>query len=147
LSEQSTMPYLRVAALACAGLAKGTVGDFAGAAHDLREAIDFGRQSRAGLEYEGRMLADLAEMLYRAGNLDDALEVSKEALAVAKRRTDRMGECHASLMLGIILTAGGNGDEEVVRLLEQAESLLSISGAAFFQPHLAKLQSQLEGYD
>jgi class 3 adenylate cyclase/tetratricopeptide (TPR) repeat protein len=147
LSEQSTMPYLRVAALACAGLAKGTVGDFASAAHDLREAIDFGRQSRAGLEYEGRMLADLAEMLYRAGNLDDALEVSKEALAVAKRRTDRMGECHASLMLGIILTAGGNGDEEVVRLLEQAESLLSISGAAFFQPHLAKLQSQLEGYD
>jgi len=144
LAEQSTMPYLRVAALTCAGLAKGTAGDFAGAAREMREAIDFGRQTRARLEYEGRMLADLAEMLYRGGNLTAALEASEEALTVTRRRTDRIGECQASLIRGMVLVAGGNSGEEAGRLLDRAEELLSVSGAAFFQPNFAELQSQLE---
>ena len=92
LAEQSAMPYLRVRAMACAGLAKAA-GDFVAAAQDLREAIDFGRRIRVGIEYEGRMLADFADLLYRAGDLDAALEATEEAIAVARRRTDRVAEC------------------------------------------------------
>jgi tetratricopeptide (TPR) repeat protein len=145
MAEQSAMPYLRVAAMTCAGLAKATAGDFVTGAHELREAIDFGRRAKAGLEYEGRMLADFADTLYRAGDFDAALEATKEAITVARRRTDRVAECHATLIRGMILAVAGDRDDgEADRLLEHAERLLSASGAAFFEPHLTKLRSHLE---
>ena len=146
LAEQSAMPYLHVAAMACAGLAKCTAGDFIAGGHDLREAIDFARHARAGLESEARMLADLADALYRAGDLDAALKVTEEAITVAGRRTDRVGECHASLVRGMVLAVAGGGREDVEanRLLEHADQLLSLSGAGFFQPHLVQLRSRLE---
>ena len=145
LAEQSAMPYLRVRAMACAGLAKATAADFLAGARDLRAAIDFGRGAKAGIEYEGRMLADFADVLYRAGDRDAALEVAKEADAVARRRTDRVAECHAALMLATILAAtGGNEDAEARRLLARADQLLSISGAAFFAPQLSRLRLHLE---
>jgi len=144
LAEQSAMPYIRVAAMACAGLAKGTAGDFAAGARGLREAIDFARHARAGLEFEARMLADFADVLYRAGDLDAALEASEEAITVAKRRTDRVAECHASLVRGMTLAVAGGDDVEANRLLEHAEQLLSVSGAGFFKPRLVQLRSDLE---
>jgi hypothetical protein len=143
MAEQSAMPYLRVAAMTCAGLAKATAGDFVTGAHELREAIDFGRRAKAGLEYEGRMLADFADTLYRAGDFGAALEATKEAITVARRRTDRVGECHATLIRGMILAVASD-DGEAARLLEHAERLLSASGAAFFEPNLTKLRSHLE---
>jgi adenylate cyclase len=145
LAEQSSMPYLRVRATACAGLAKATAGDFEAAARDLRTAIDFGRSARAGIEYEGRMLADFSEVLYRAGDLDAALEVAKEADTVARRRTDRVAECHAALMRGTILAvAGDKNGAEARRQLARADDLLRISGAAFFKPQLSRLRLHLE---
>jgi class 3 adenylate cyclase/tetratricopeptide (TPR) repeat protein len=146
LADESAMPYLRVAALACAGLAEATAGDFTAAANDLREAIDFARRARAGLEFEARMLADLADALYRAGDRGAALEAAEEAITVARRRTDRMAECHASLVRGMILAVadGGGDDGEASRLLEHAEQLLGESGAAFYEPRLIQLRSHLE---
>ncbi|MGB6397377.1 MAG: adenylate/guanylate cyclase domain-containing protein [Bradyrhizobium sp.] len=146
LADESAMPYLRVAAMACAGLAKSAAGDFAAAANALREAIDFARRARAGLEFEARMLADLADALYRSGDPGAALAATEEAIAVARRRTDRIAECHASLVRGIILAVddGGSGDGEAKRLLAQAEQLLGESGAAFYEPRLIQLRSRLE---
>jgi class 3 adenylate cyclase/tetratricopeptide (TPR) repeat protein len=147
MAEQSEMPYLRVAAVACAGLAKATAGHFAAGAQDLREAIDLARSTRAGLEYEGRMLADFADTLYRGGDIGAALEATKEALSVARRRTDRVAQCQATLLLGTILavTGGGTDIAEASRLLEHAEQLLSVSGAIFFEPRLKELRLHLEG--
>jgi class 3 adenylate cyclase/tetratricopeptide (TPR) repeat protein len=143
LADESAMPYLRVAAMACAGLAKATAGDFTVAANDLREAIDFARRARAGLEFEARMLADSADALYCSGDIGAALEVSEEAITVARRRTDRIAECHASLIRGLAVADGGSDDGEANRLLEHAEQLLSVSGAAFYAPRLAQLRSHL----
>jgi len=147
LAEQSAMPYLRVRAMACAGLAKATVGDFADCARDLREAIDLGRRARAGIEYEGRMLADFANLLHRGGDLDAALKVAKEADAVATLRNDRVAECHAALLQGTILAAAGTDDTEARRLLDRADQLLRISGAGFFEPQLARLRLHLERHE
>jgi class 3 adenylate cyclase len=145
LADQSAMPYLRVAAMACAGLAAGTAGDFKAGADDLRQAIDFARGARAGLEFEARMLADFADMLYRAGNLDAALEGAKEAIAVATRRTDRVAECHATLIQGMTLAAAdGRHDLEANQLLKRAGELLAVAGAAFYEPRLTELRSHLE---
>ena len=149
LAEQSGMPYLRVAATACAGLAKAISGQFAAGAHQLREAIDFARSARAGLEFEARMLADLADALYRAGDLDAALQAADEAIAVARRRTDRIAELHATLLRGLILASAHDvqNDEEVSLLVKNAEGLLDVSGAAFFEPRLVQLRSYLERHE
>jgi adenylate cyclase len=145
LAEQAAMPYLRVRAMACAGLAKATAADFAAGARDLRAAIDFGRGARVGIEYEGRMLADFADVLFRAGDRDAALEVAKEADAVARRRTDRVAECHAALVQGTILAAAGRKDEvETRRQFARADQLLRTSGAAFYEPQLSRLRLHLE---
>ena len=97
------------------------------------------------LEFEARMLADFADVLYRAGDLDAALEASEEAITVATRRTDRVAECHASLVRGLTLAVTGDSDDvEANRLLEHAEQLLSVSGAGFFEPRLVQLRSDLE---
>src|SRR5260370_10032016 len=146
LAEQSLMPYLRVAAIACAGLANATAGQFTAGAHQLREAIDFARSARAGLEFEARMLADLADVLYRTGDLNAALETADEAIAVARRRTDRNSELHATLLRGLIIAAAGDAQdvEELSELITRAEKLLNVSGAAFFEPRLTQLRSQLE---
>ena len=146
LAEQSGMPYLRVASMVCNALADGTAGDFAAGARQLREAIDFAYRARAGLEFEARMLADFADMLYRAGDLAPALLASSEAIDVARRRTDRLDECHASAVQGLTLVAIGDAadDGQSNQLLEDAERLLGASGAAFFRPQLDQLRSQLE---
>jgi adenylate cyclase len=145
LADQSAMPYIRVAAMACAALTKGTAGDFTAAALELREAIDFAHRARAGLEFEARMLADSADALFRAGDFRAALEASREAIAVARRRTDRVAECHASSVRGLTLVAAGVGDDaEANQLLERAEQLLRVSGAKFYEPRLTQLRLRLE---
>ena len=92
------------------------------------------------------MLADLADALYRGGDLGAALEATREAIAVARRRTDRVSELHATLVQGLILSdaGGGTDDAEAARMLDHAEQLSIVSGAAFFEPLLVQLRSQLE---
>src|SRR5579871_6112178 len=139
------MPYLRVAAMTCAGLAKATAGRFNEAASELREAIAFARAARAGLEFEGRMLADVADVLLRADDLDAALEACDEAIAVSRRRTDRLAELHATLVRGLILAATddvGNAGE-INRLITRSDELLNVSGAAFFAARLDNLRLHL----
>jgi adenylate cyclase len=137
---------LRVAASASAGLAKAAAGEFAAGAALLSEAIDFARSARAGLEFEARMLADLADARYRAGDRDAASAAADEAVAVARRRTDRIAELHATLLRGLVLADADDAenDKEVGELILRAEELLNVSGAAFFEPRLTQLRSRLE---
>ncbi|MGY3495709.1 hypothetical protein [Bradyrhizobium sp. USDA 4502] len=145
LAEQSGTPYLRVAALASAGLASGAAGDFKVAAAQLQEAIDFARSARAGLEFEARMLADLAEALYRAADHHAALQAVDEALTVARRRTDRVAELHATVLRGLIICAlGSTSHEELDEIVGGAQNLLDVSGAVYFTPQLDQLRLHLE---
>jgi len=146
LAELSGMPYLRVAAMVCDALAHATAGELNEAASELREAIAFARRARAGLEFEGRMLADFADVLYRAGDLDVGLEACDEAIAVSRRRTDRLAELHATVVRGLILAAAGDvrNADEIDQIILRADELLGASGAAFFAPQLEKLRLQLE---
>ena len=66
-----------------------------------------------------------------------------EAIAVAKRRTDRVAEFHATLMQGTIFAVGGRSNE-AAGLLEQADQLTRASGAMFFEPLLSRLRLHLE---
>lgn len=145
LAEQSGTPYLRVAAIASAGLASAAAGDFKMAVPQLRQAIDFARSARAGLEFEARMLADLAEALYRAADFDAALQTADEAFLVARRRTDRIAELHAIVLRGLIICAlGSTSHDELDGLVSEAQNLLKVSGAAYFEPQLDQLRLHLE---
>jgi adenylate cyclase len=145
-AEQTAIPYLRVAAFDCMALAKSTGGDFVGAASDLEEGIAFARRVKAGLEFEARLLSDLADALYRGGSFGKAAEVSGEGIDVARRRTHRVAECHASLTRAAALaTTGGGEHRETARgLLNRAEELIQISGAAVFKPLLGSVRLHVE---
>ena len=95
------------------------------------------------------MLADTTDILYRAGDFPAALEASVEAIAVARRRTDRIAELHATMLRGLVLSAVDTSQhfKEVGELIKHAETLFEVSGAAFFEPRLAHLRSQLERRD
>jgi class 3 adenylate cyclase/tetratricopeptide (TPR) repeat protein len=146
IAESSGIPYLQVKAIAGTGLAQATAGHFAAAACELRRAVDYGRQARAGLEYEARMLTDLAETLYRAGDLHASLEVVQEATGVAKRRTDRIGELHAVLLQALIHASRSDlrNDDEAYAALADAERLLEVSAAGLYRPMLIECRSSLE---
>ncbi|WP_076865846.1 adenylate/guanylate cyclase domain-containing protein [Bradyrhizobium mercantei] len=145
LAERSGMPYLRVAALSSAGLASGAAGDFKVGAVQLREALDLARSARAGLEFEATMLADLAETLYRAADHHAALQTADEALMVARRRTDRVAELHATVLRGLIVCAlGSTSHDELDELVGGAQNLLGVSGAVYFTPLLDQLRLHLE---
>jgi hypothetical protein len=83
-------------------------------------------------------------VLYRAGDLEVALEACDEAIAVSRRRTDRLAELHATVVRGLILAAAGDvqSAEEIRQLIVRADELLNVSGAAFFAPRLEKLRLQ-----
>ena len=92
------------------------------------------------------MLADLADALYRAGDREAASVAADEAVAVARRRTDRIAELHATLLRGLVLVDADDveNEKEVGELILRAEELLNVSGAAIFEPRLRQLRSWLE---
>ena len=131
-AEQSTLPYLRIRARACLGLAASTSGDFENAGHHFRAALTCGRNANAGLEFEARLLANLADTHHRAGNDTLAADTAAEAIAVAHRRTDRLAECHASV---VAVAASGGRDPA---LLARARALLAETGAFVLEPIMTR---------
>jgi class 3 adenylate cyclase/tetratricopeptide (TPR) repeat protein len=146
IAEQSGMPYIRVFALFCSGLADAVAGDLATAIDKAHDTIDFARQAKAGLEFEARMLAGYADLLYRAGRLDEALDVTQQAIEVGRRRTDRIAELQGALLRGLIRMSHSDlrDDREARELLAQSEGLLAISAAGLYQSLLMELRSSLE---
>jgi tetratricopeptide (TPR) repeat protein len=139
-ADQSGSDYLRVMALGCSGLASSAAGDADGAAELFRQALTLGRQTRMGLEYEAKLVAHLAESLARAGDFGRAWIVASEAIEVARRRTDRVAELHASMVAAL---AACRCDDRRLRWqagsqLRRARKLLDITGAAIFEPMLRR---------
>ena len=140
---QSPTPYLRVVSLGCHGLAASARGDFAAAEGHFREALDLARGSKAGLEFEARLLAQLADTRRRAGHLSRALETAVQALEVARRRSDRLAECHAAIVITAAQALSGRS-AQAEEALREATELLRITGAVALQPMLDAAQRQIE---
>lgn len=140
---QSPTPYLQAVSLGCHGLAASAGRDFAAADRHFRDALDLARRSKAGLEFEARWLAQLADTRHRAGNLVLASETALEALEVARRRTDRLGECHAAIVVTAAQSSAGR-QAEAEQALARATELLRITGAAALQPMLDAARRHIE---
>jgi tetratricopeptide (TPR) repeat protein len=133
-AKQHAIPYLHVVALASRGVAKFAAADYAASAALFLEGLEYARQTRAGLEFESRLLAELAHAHLCDGKHQLAADVADAAIEVARRRTHRVPECHACLVLAA--TLGRHDDprchQESQAFLSRAEHLIELSGVGFF---------------
>jgi len=144
LATQAANPYWSVVASNCQGLAASTAGDFTKADGFFQEALDVSRRGRAGLEFEARILAFQAANLMRAGDPRRAGEVAAEAIGVARRKADRIAECHASLVAAeVYLTRSGSQHTREVRaLLNRANVLIDETGAKAYEAMMLRVRAQ-----
>jgi adenylate cyclase len=144
LATRTAIPYWFVVASFCQGLAASIAGASTEADRFFQQALDASRHGRAGLELEARMLAFRADNLLRAGDPGRADQVAAEAIAVARRKADRLAECHASLVaVSARRTRNGSQDfEEARRLLNRASTLIDETGARAFQAMMSRVRAQ-----
>ncbi len=98
VAEKSGNPYLLAYAKSYEGLIAGMAGDLVQADSQLREALRYMRAKRSGLENEGRVLADLAEICRRVGNKDEARRHAEAAMNIGVGRRARAISAQAQLV-------------------------------------------------
>jgi hypothetical protein len=96
----------------------------------------------AGLEYEPRMLADLASAHRLNGDLDAALRTADVAIDAATTRNSRIAECLARIVRARTLLASG-GDESIHDELGRIKALIEETGAEAYEPLLHDLEAGL----
>jgi len=145
LATQASIPYWMVLASYCQGLAASIAGDFTEADSFFRLALDASRRGKAGLELEARVLAFQADNLMRAGDLVRAEEVVAEATRVARQKSDRIAECHASLVAArLCLTRRGpQNAEEAEGLLNRANVLIEETGAKAYEAMMLLARAEI----
>ncbi len=147
LAAQAGNPYWFVVASYCQGLAAATAGDFMEADGFFQQALDASRRGRAGLELEARILAFQADNLMRADDPGRAGEVATEAIGVARRKADRLAECHASLVAAwaCLTRSGSQHAGEARGLLNRANALIDETGAKAHEPMMLRVRAQASG--
>jgi len=109
----------------------------------FQQALDASRRGKAGLELEARMLAFQADNLMRAGDPRRASEFAAEAIAVARRKSDRLSECHASLVAAwaCLTRSGSDGAQEAGGLLNRANILIDETGAKAYDAMMLRMRA------
>jgi class 3 adenylate cyclase/tetratricopeptide (TPR) repeat protein len=143
-ATQAGNPYWFVVASYCQGLAASIAGDFTAADGFFQQALDASRRGKAGLEFEARILAFQADNLMRAGDPQRAGEVAAEAIGVARRKADRLAECHASLVAAraCLARSGSQDAGEASGLLNRANALIDETGAKAYEPMMLRVRTQ-----
>ncbi len=90
-----------------------------------------------GLSWRPEYSAFQADNLMRMGDSRRAGEVAAEAIGVARRKADRLAECHASLVAAT-RACGPRDAEEAGRLLNRASVLIDETGATVYEPMLLR---------
>ncbi len=144
MATQAAIPLWMVLASFCRGLAASTAADFSEADGFFQQALDAARHGRAALEFEARILAFQADSLMRAGNLERANKLATETIDVARRKADRMAECHASLVSAAIAQTrrGRQYAEEARGLLSRVDALIGETGARAYESMLLRVRAQ-----
>ncbi len=112
------------------------------AIEDLSAAIDFARRRSAGLEYEPRILADLANAYRLNGDLGIALTTADDAIKTSTARHTRVAECLARIVRAQILFVS-EGTEGVEEELGRVKVLIEETGAAIYKPLVQHLENGL----
>jgi class 3 adenylate cyclase len=145
LSARSGSPYLQVHALAAQGIARRLAMDDAKASRLFEEALELARETNSGLEYEARVLCELADAQLRMNLLPLALETAAAAVETAQQRRARVTECRAQLVLASAqLTLPDAASMKAAKqALERAERLIAETGALIYEPDAQRLRLRL----
>ena len=146
IAQVHRSPYSRVFALWCGGVAAVTGGDFESAQRSYAEALELIKNTRVAVEFETEIQASLAERHYKAGCFDDALELAKSAVSLSRQRNNRLTQCRAMIVWGASL--GQKPDHtsrrEALALFDEAQQLISLTGAKIYAEGLASERTRLE---
>jgi class 3 adenylate cyclase/tetratricopeptide (TPR) repeat protein len=149
LAEQSKSHYMRVMAMLGSGKAMTAGEDFEAALSSFKEALRYARSRHAALDFEPQLLSLIADVTYRNGANDEALVLAFDAIKIAQDKTNRVAECHASLVgvMALLATGARGAESRAASLLAAAEQLVEISGAGAFDRMLARARSLVERSD
>jgi adenylate cyclase len=98
------------------------------------------RVTKVAMDFEVDLLAATADVHWALRDFAAARRAALETLQVARQRNHRVGECRAALMLARL----GSEREgvESPSWLEQADTLIRQTGAAYLQPALRAAQAR-----
>lgn len=144
IARNGEIPYLAIYAGGCEALAISLAGDQPRAVRLLEDTLALGRETRAGLEHEPDLVASLAEVHLRNGDLDAAKTTARSAIAIAKERRSRLAECRATITLAAASSSRGVG-ADVGGLLHHAGALIEETGALAFQRSLEAVNEGARG--
>jgi hypothetical protein len=82
----------------------------------------------------------------RAGDADRAGEAAAEAIGVARRKADRLAECHANLVAAEVHLAriGFQRVLDATGFLERAIVLINETGAKAYEPMMLRVRTRLD---
>lgn len=145
LAARQASPYLRAYSLACIGTAQGIAQNYQAAISSLTEGVEFVRSARVAMEIEPEMLASIADYQLCSGAHAAAADKAREAIRVGQERHARLPECRATITLAAALAASNEPDQvaEVARLVEQAEGLIDLTGAAIYRRPFEQMRRRL----
>jgi hypothetical protein len=122
-------------------------GEYAACEQTLTECLALARASGTGLDFHGQLLAILADARRAQGNIDGAIAVAREGVAVA----DAGGAWfQAALARAALLDAlvGAEGSAlEASKLLAEARELVTKSGGNSLLPRLRETEARFAGCD
>jgi class 3 adenylate cyclase/tetratricopeptide (TPR) repeat protein len=144
LAIKSGSPYVHVAARAGRGVAHMVSGRFAAAAADLKDALEFARRRRAGLETEARLLAELANAHRLNGDQEAAARTAAEAIEVSQRRGARVPECLARIVLAETALTAGDASSAAREMLK-VRVLMEETGAKLYASMVESLAGRIGG--
>ncbi|MDQ1714055.1 MAG: hypothetical protein QOE45_3505, partial [Frankiaceae bacterium] len=145
IATRSGNPYLLTYAMAGRGLSLIVAGKYSAAVEELNSGLDFARRRKAGLEYEPRMLADLANAYRLKGDFVAAVRAADEAIEVSTTRHTRVAESFARILRAHILFASG-ALKEAEGELARAEKLIEETGATIYAQLARDLKADLQSY-
>ena len=146
MAFKSGTPYLQTYATACRGLAHVVAGRASAAIEDFITALEFARRRRAGLEYEPRIVADLANAYLLKGDLSSALRTADDSIRISAARHTRVAECLARIIRARVLHESGDrrsAEDE----LQRAQGLIEETSALIYAPMVHDLKTELADID
>jgi len=143
LAERHGGAYLRLYHLAAQAISHGIAGDYEQASKGTARTLDFLRQTRAAVEFEPELLANLADYEMRLHKLDSAAATARDTIAMGRTRGARLPLCRATITLAslAVLTEGAAAQAEATSLLVEAEQLIEESGASIYRPRLEEART------
>ncbi len=147
LARMHASPYLNAITHRTTGIARDLRGDHAGARDSFTEALQLVGTIKAARESEAEIMGGLADTLLHMGLHEEALQMARETLDLARRRTARLPECRAYVTIASVLTASGGPSRqaEAALLLNRAAALIELTGAQIMAPLLARARAALDG--